>query len=73
MTAQRQAAGRPDGLRSLRPALVVGLLLAAGAAAFAGASAHLVYFAVTSQPECVDHLKPGAAGVLGFSAAKSSC
>ena len=72
MTAQRQAGGRPDGLRSLRPALVVGLLLAAGAAAFAGANAHLVYVAVQSQPDCVAHSKTIGGGHT-YRAARSAC
>tara|TARA_R110002110_G_scaffold322150_7_gene534556 strand:+ start:13405 stop:13620 length:216 start_codon:yes stop_codon:yes gene_type:complete len=39
------------------------------------ANAHLVYVAVTSQPDCVDHIRssevPAPAG--SFSAAKSAC
>lgn len=38
-----------------------------------GANAHLVYVAVTSQPECVAHHKLGAAADGSFSAAKSAC
>jgi hypothetical protein len=36
---------------------------------------HLVYVAVTSQPDCVSHLKLGSghAAQNSFSAAKSSC
>ncbi|BEV46465.1 hypothetical protein [Afipia carboxidovorans] len=36
---------------------------------------HLVYVAMTSQPECVSHLKLGSNGAASgaFSAAKSSC
>jgi hypothetical protein len=39
------------------------------------ANSHLVYVAITSQPECVAHLRQGE-GVSGegkFSAARSSC
>lgn len=38
-----------------------------------GANAHLVYVAVTSQPECVAHHQLGAASDGSFSAAKSAC
>jgi len=40
-----------------------------------GANAHLVYVALRSQPECVTHVKPGAAAPAGstFRAAKSAC
>jgi len=38
------------------------------------ANAHLLYVAITSQPDCVDHVKPGESSRGGtFSAAKSSC
>jgi len=44
----------------------------------AGANAHLVYVAVTSQPDCVDHVRLGDADrrdaeKAPFRAAKSSC
>jgi hypothetical protein len=41
----------------------------------AAANAHLVYVAVTSQPECVSHLRLGDSGTErgSFSAAKSAC
>lgn len=38
-----------------------------------GANAHLVYVAVTSQPDCVAHHRLGAAVDGSFSAAKSAC
>lgn len=47
------------------------LLVAAGILFVLGANAHLVYVAVTSQPDCVDHVRPGAGG--GFGAANSAC
>ncbi len=38
------------------------------------ANVHLVYVSMQSQPDCVAHLKPGAADETGaYSAAKSSC
>ncbi|MGD9843960.1 MAG: hypothetical protein AB7O60_18270 [Variibacter sp.] len=50
------------------------LLVGAGLALVIGANWHLVYVAVTSQPDCVAHLRGGADGAAGsFSAAKSSC
>ncbi|MBX3584116.1 MAG: hypothetical protein KF810_19700 [Rhizobiaceae bacterium] len=48
------------------------LLIPAGLLLVAGANAHLVYVAVTSQPDCVPHLKE--AGTSGnYRAAKSAC
>lgn len=51
------------------------LLVAAGLLLVAGANTHLVYVAVTSQPECVAHLRPGEDGGRhgSFSAAQSAC
>lgn len=50
------------------------LLVGAGLALVIGANWHLVYVAVTSQPDCVAHVRGGANGPAGsFSAAKSSC
>lgn len=61
-TAHRRPAGR----------LLLGLAVLAGLLVLAGANAHLVYVAATSQPDCVTHVKqPGADGL--YRAAKSSC
>ena len=51
------------------------LMISAGLAVVLLANAHLVYSAVTSQPECVAHIKRDLSGSGGgkFSAAKSSC
>ncbi|HKP25819.1 MAG TPA: hypothetical protein VJV39_18270 [Dongiaceae bacterium] len=51
------------------------LAVATGLLLFVGANAHLVYVAVTSQPGCVAHLKPGESDPqrASFSAAQSSC
>ncbi|MBN9041998.1 MAG: hypothetical protein BGP05_08945 [Rhizobiales bacterium 62-47] len=50
------------------------LLVGAGLALVIGANWHLVYVAVTSQPDCVTHVRGGTSGAAGsFSAAKSSC
>lgn len=59
-------------LRSSRTWAVVAVV--AAGLLLAGANAHLLYVAITSQPDCVDHVKPGEASRSGmFSAAKSSC
>ena len=48
------------------------LVVAAGLAVFAGANAHLVHVALTSQPDCVQHLKTeGRDGA--YRAARPSC
>jgi len=56
---------------------VIGVSVLAALLLLAGANAHLVYVAVTSQPDCVDHLRHGDAPtgqVQGaFRAAKSAC
>ncbi len=51
------------------------LAVAAGLLLVVGANAHLVYVAVTSQPDCVAHVRPGEGGAQGalFSAAQSNC
>ena len=64
-------------LRRVSTRTVVGLSLLAALLLLVAANAHLVYVAVTSQPDCVDHVRQGDAGkgqVQGsFRAAKSSC
>lgn len=51
------------------------LLVGAGLLLVAGANAHLVYVATTSQPDCVAHFGPGQGGAQrgSLSAAQSSC
>jgi len=58
-----------------RGRLSLWLLVAAGFALVIGANWHLVYVAVTSQPDCVAHVRTGAddAARGSFSAAQSSC
>ncbi len=70
MSTTVPAGRRPHGTR-----WTIGLAVAAGLIALIGANAHLVYVAVTSQPDCVTHLKRGQGGAPNgtFSAAKSSC
>ena len=54
---------------------VVWLGVAALTVLVLGANAHLVYVAITSQPDCVAHQAPGGASDdnVTFSAAQSSC
>ena len=58
-----------------RAKTIILLAVAAGLLLVVGANAHLVYVAVTSQPDCVAHLRPGEAGAQSgsFSAAQSNC
>jgi hypothetical protein len=52
----------------------IGLLVAGGLLLVAGANAHLVYVAMTSQPDCVPHLRHGGDARPGqLSVAKSAC
>jgi hypothetical protein len=64
-------------IRRFRTRTVIGLSLLAALLVLAGANAHLVYVAMTSQPDCVDHVREGDANkgqVQGaFRAAKSAC
>ena len=62
-----------SGRKGLRIPLVVWLLIPAAVLLFAGANAHLIYVAFSSQPECVDHLKTPEHGTSRFRAAKSDC
>lgn len=52
--------------------IVLGLGMLSGIV-FLGASAHFIYLASSTQPECVAHKKIGDVPEKGFSAAKSSC
>jgi len=60
-------------IRRVRTRTVVGLSLLAAVLVLAGANAHLVYVAVMSQPDCVDHVREGNAAKGSFRAAKSAC
>ena len=72
-----EAEGRGAGARPKRSAaaLLAGLIAAVGITLFVLANTHLVYVAVTSQPDCVPHLQAGegASGQGAFSAAKPAC
>jgi hypothetical protein len=63
-----------DG-RRLRGRILVALLVAAGCLLLVVANAHLVYVAVTSQPDCVSHIKQGEspAGPDAYHASGSAC
>lgn len=51
---------------------LIWIAVALGVALFVGANVHLVYVAMTSQPECVAHAKT-AASPGAYAAAKPSC
>jgi len=67
--------GAPSIKRGLTNKVTIWLVVAAGLLLIVGANMHLVYVAVTSQPECVAHLAPGESGEQrgSFSAAESAC
>jgi len=62
-------------MRGLRWKAAIWLLVGVGLVILVAANGHLVYVAMTSQPDCVAHVRLGE--VSGprsqFSAAKSSC
>jgi hypothetical protein len=51
----------------------IGLCVAGGLFFLALANVHLVYIAVTSQPDCVEHQRSIDRNETTFRAAKSSC
>jgi hypothetical protein len=53
--------------------LVAWLLAAGTLLVVAGANAHLVYVAVTSQPECVAHRKEAGTQAGAYRAAQPAC
>ena len=52
---------------------VLWILIVGAVLLVAGANAHLVYVAMTSQPGCVRHARAGDAGTGEFAAAQSAC
>ena len=54
---------------------LVWLLVGVGLLLLAAANAHFVYVAISSQPECVTHVRVGEAAATrgAFSAARSAC
>lgn len=67
--------GPTTAINRLKIKPMIGLLIAFGFVLFIAANAHLLYVAISSQPECVTHLRHGEGKVIGssFSAAVSSC
>jgi len=67
--------GAPSMRQGLTSKVAIWLVVAAGLLVIIGANTHLVYVAVTSQPECVAHLGPveGGGHSGSFSAAESAC
>jgi hypothetical protein len=53
--------------------VAIWLLVSGGLLILAAANGHLVYVAMTSQPECVSHIRQGERSGEQFSAAKSAC
>jgi len=67
MNGGRSPDGHAVNWRRLSLGLVVG-----GTVVFVAANGHLVYTALTSQPDCVPHMKsPGSDGT--YRAARSAC
>lgn len=61
--------------RARRRKLAIGLAVGGGLLLLAGANWHLVHVAISSQPDCVPHLRQGEGeGRAGaYSAARSAC
>ena len=68
MKAEQLPATRKRGARWLPWLLVPAAILI-----FAGANAHLIYVAFTSQPSCVPHMKEAGTVAGEFRAAASAC
>ena len=49
------------------------VLIGVATMTFVGANLHLVYVAITSQPDCVGHLKSAGGRPGEYMAAKSAC
>ncbi len=67
------AASAPRSTPRSGPRLGVWAAVAAGVALFVAANAHLVYVAVTSQPDCVAHAKEVGVDGAPLRAARSAC
>lgn len=74
MTGGDTGLSPPPPRRGGRGRVVLIAVVAAGLAGLIAANAHLVYLALTSQPECVPHIKDGS-GPPGarYAPARSSC
>lgn len=62
-------------LRAPKPKTALWLSIGAGLLLLAAANVHLVYVSVTSQPDCVAHLRQGESPAASgqFRAAQSAC
>ena len=58
---------------TIRTKLAIWLLAGTGLLVLVGANSHLVYVALTSQPDCVEHRRAAGGASSQFRAAKSSC
>ena len=67
------AGAGPRPRRRVSRKALIGLLVAAGVLLFALANLHLVYVAVTSQPECVVPRADSGQATVQFQPAKPAC
>lgn len=72
MKEQAQAMSTPRSRTWFNRTLMY-LMIATATLVVLGANAHLLFAAVTSQPDCVDHLKVGHGQDGAFGAADSAC
>ena len=72
MTPATPAMSSQTGLQRRRRLLLWGMITA-GIMLFFAANMHLVYVAVTSQPECVPHAKEVGVDGAPLRAARSAC
>ena len=73
MTAFEQNAGSHERRRSRARRMVYAAAIVAALTLLVFANAHLVHVAITSQPDCVVHIKSGQSSPGQFSAAGSAC
>jgi hypothetical protein len=61
--------------RAIKPKTALWLSIGAGLLLLAAANVHLVYVSITSQPDCVAHLRQGESPVASgqLRAAQSAC
>lgn len=67
MSGAAVARGMSRGRLLLWSAIAAGILLVVGA------NVHMLYVALTSQPDCVTHRKLGSGDGQAYSAAQSAC
>lgn len=74
MTARPPVSRSRAFRRRADPRLLLGVTVGVGIAALILANVHLVYVALSSRPDCVEHLKErGDPALGGFRAARPSC